>query len=119
MGKRATSEGDSVRVKVRVDRHTDVPHNLDMASVSAALAGLLPKPRYAPEMEEEDEAVLEQQQQLLAPTGPRAPAYGRRRGWVPSSAEDFGDGGAYPEVRVAQFPLEMGRKKVSQRVELC
>lgn len=25
--------------------------------------------------------------------------------------QDFGDGGAFPEVPVAQYPLEMGRKK--------
>lgn len=25
--------------------------------------------------------------------------------------KDFGDGGAFPEIHVAQFPLEMGRKK--------
>uniref|UniRef100_A0A7N8X1B9 SNW domain-containing protein 1 n=1 Tax=Mastacembelus armatus TaxID=205130 RepID=A0A7N8X1B9_9TELE len=39
------------------------------------------------------------------------PPYGHRKGWVPRSLEDFGDGGAFPEVHVAQFPLEMGRKK--------
>ena len=25
--------------------------------------------------------------------------------------KDFGDGGAFPEIHVAQFPQEMGRKK--------
>ena len=25
--------------------------------------------------------------------------------------KDFGDGGAFPEIHVAQFPLEMGRKR--------
>ncbi|XP_034044727.1 SNW domain-containing protein 1-like isoform X2 [Thalassophryne amazonica] len=39
------------------------------------------------------------------------PPYGHRQGWVPRSLEDFGDGGAFPEIHVAQFPLEMGRKK--------
>lgn len=37
------------------------------------------------------------------------PPYGRRQGFVPRSQEDFGGGGAYPEVHVAQFPLDMGR----------
>lgn len=36
------------------------------------------------------------------------PVYGRRTGWIPRSAEDFGDGGAFPEIPVAQFPLGMG-----------
>uniref|UniRef100_A0A3P8TD98 SNW domain-containing protein 1 n=1 Tax=Amphiprion percula TaxID=161767 RepID=A0A3P8TD98_AMPPE len=39
------------------------------------------------------------------------PPYGHRKGWVPRTLEDFGDGGAFPEIHVAQFPLEMGRKK--------
>uniref|UniRef100_A0A672IYL5 SNW domain-containing protein 1 n=1 Tax=Salarias fasciatus TaxID=181472 RepID=A0A672IYL5_SALFA len=39
------------------------------------------------------------------------PPYGQRKGWVPRAFEDFGDGGAFPEIHVAQFPLEMGRKK--------
>uniref|UniRef100_A0A8C6KLA1 SNW domain-containing protein 1 n=1 Tax=Nothobranchius furzeri TaxID=105023 RepID=A0A8C6KLA1_NOTFU len=39
------------------------------------------------------------------------PPYGHRKGWVPRALEDFGDGGAFPEIHVAQFPLEMGRGK--------
>uniref|UniRef100_A0A3B3ZRU2 SNW domain-containing protein 1 n=1 Tax=Periophthalmus magnuspinnatus TaxID=409849 RepID=A0A3B3ZRU2_9GOBI len=39
------------------------------------------------------------------------PPYRHRKGWVPRALEDFGDGGAFPEIHVAQFPLEMGRKK--------
>lgn len=38
------------------------------------------------------------------------PAYGSRTGWRPRSAEDYGDGGAFPEVHVAQYPADMGRK---------
>lgn len=39
-----------------------------------------------------------------------APPYGQRSRWRPRSAEDFGDGGAFPEIPVAQYPLDMGRK---------
>ncbi|XP_061562903.1 SNW domain-containing protein 1 [Cololabis saira] len=39
------------------------------------------------------------------------PPYTGRKSWVPRTLEDFGDGGAFPEIHVAQFPLEMGRKK--------
>ena len=41
-----------------------------------------------------------------------APAYPNRGrgGFVPREEEDFGDGGAYPEIHVAQYPLGMGRK---------
>ena len=38
------------------------------------------------------------------------PPYGKRQGWRPRSAEDFGDGGAFPEIPVAQYPLDMGKK---------
>lgn len=44
--------------------------------------------------------------------------YGSRRGWKPTRQEEFGDGGAYPECHVAQYPLDLGRKKV-RRTRLC
>ncbi|CAI5960091.1 unnamed protein product [Closterium sp. NIES-65] len=46
------------------------------------------------------------------------PPYGKRQGFVPRRVEDFGDGGAFPEIHVAQYPLEMGRKqeKVTNKV---
>ncbi|KAJ3238060.1 mRNA splicing protein [Chytriomyces hyalinus] len=41
-----------------------------------------------------------------------APPYGLRRssGWTPRSTLDFGDGGAFPEIHISQYPLDMGRK---------
>ncbi|CAM6088958.1 unnamed protein product [Calypogeia fissa] len=39
------------------------------------------------------------------------PPYGKRGGFIPRKAEDFGDGGAFPEIPVAQYPLDMGRKE--------
>ncbi|ORY79025.1 SKIP/SNW domain-domain-containing protein [Protomyces lactucae-debilis] len=36
------------------------------------------------------------------------PAYGHRQGFVPKRAEDYGDGGAYPEINMAQYPRGMG-----------
>ncbi|KIW06435.1 uncharacterized protein PV09_02882 [Verruconis gallopava] len=41
------------------------------------------------------------------------PPYGSRSNWRPRSQEDFADGGAYPECHVAQYPLDMGKKKVT------
>ena len=29
--------------------------------------------------------------------------------FIPHTVEDFGDGGAFPEIHVAQYPLDMGR----------
>ena len=41
----------------------------------------------------------------------RIPRYGQRKGYTPREPEDFGDGGAFPEIHIAQYPLNMGRKK--------
>lgn len=38
------------------------------------------------------------------------PAYGERDNYKPHGIEDYGDGGAFPEVHVLQYPLDMGRK---------
>lgn len=40
------------------------------------------------------------------------PPYGQRSSYHPRTDEDFGDGGAFPEIHIQQFPLGMGRKKV-------
>lgn len=47
----------------------------------------------------------------LVSTAPTAPPYGQRRGWTPRSLQDFGDGGAFPEIHMAQYPLNMGLEK--------
>lgn len=43
------------------------------------------------------------------------PPYLRRAGFVPRKPEDFGDGGAFPEVHVAQYPLDLGREGAGAR----
>ena len=80
----------------------------------AALSKSLPKPKYTGEEEELSQstrvltdAQLETQV-VKRQNGP--PPYGQRQRWRPRTAEDFGDGGAYPEVHVAQYPLDMGKK---------
>ncbi|KAF7811488.1 SNW/SKI-interacting protein-like [Senna tora] len=42
------------------------------------------------------------------------PPYLKRAGFVPRKVEDFGDGGAFPEIHVAQYPLDMGRDRSSK-----
>jgi len=37
------------------------------------------------------------------------PVYGSRRGWTPKCEADFNDGGAYPEIHIVQFPLNIGK----------
>lgn len=82
-----------------------------MASLTGSLAKALPKPKYTGEYEKLPTHTLTDASSLeLIPkqrTGP--PAYGSRAGWRPRSVEDYGDGGAFPEItHMAQYPLGMG-----------
>lgn len=61
--------------------------------------------------DDDEEAVNETPMQALTIKA-TLPTYGARNGWKPTSPEHFGDGGAYPECHIAQYPLDMGRKKV-------
>ncbi|KAI5116068.1 hypothetical protein M0805_005581 [Coniferiporia weirii] len=80
----------------------------------AALASLLPKPVYAPAVsDDEDDQQRFVPSSTVVVTRQVVPAYRNRRNWKPTSQADFGDGGAYPECHVAQYPLEMGKKKAS------
>lgn len=91
-----------------------------LTGTRTSLSSALPKPKYAGTDEELpthtqqkgarviDARELESSQLVVKRSGP--PPYGQRSGWRPRSTEDFGDGGAFPEVPVAQYPLDMGRK---------
>lgn len=117
--------------------------------MAASLSRALPKPKYTGEEEEipqhaqqrgprilgagalDDTQIvlkvgLSYLEQLEVPsnstsrsqkTGP--PPYGNRTGWRPRGQEDFGDGGAFPEIPVAQYPLDMGRKSTSSNNALA
>ncbi|ODQ63680.1 hypothetical protein NADFUDRAFT_62365 [Nadsonia fulvescens var. elongata DSM 6958] len=50
---------------------------------------------------------------LVTSSDTGTPAYGHRAGWSPQTLEDFGDGGAFPEIHIAQYPLKMGLKTSS------
>ncbi|KAJ2905826.1 hypothetical protein MKZ38_004074 [Zalerion maritima] len=89
-----------------------------MSSLGASLAAALPAPRYTGQEEElkpqqrgpriVGPGQIDDTQIVLKHTGP--PPYGQRVGWRPRNPEDFGDGGAFPEIPIAQYPLDMGRK---------
>ncbi|VDB82892.1 unnamed protein product [Peniophora sp. CBMAI 1063] len=83
----------------------------------SALAFQLPAPVNQPAVSEEEETYDAPATQPSTSTNvvlrQAAPPYGQRRGWKPTSQEDFGDGGAYPECPIAQYPIEMGKKKMS------
>ncbi|KAK7049283.1 mRNA splicing protein [Paramarasmius palmivorus] len=82
----------------------------------SALAAVLPNPIYNSVEEEEEvpqtsyHGVSSSQQVIQRHV---IPPYGQRKGWKPTRQEDFGDGGAYPECPVAQYPLDLGKKKTA------
>lgn len=41
------------------------------------------------------------------------PPYGQRANYVPRRREDYGDGGAFPEIHITQYPLDMGRTETT------
>lgn len=53
---------------------------------------------------------------VAVPSHRGPPPYGKRHGWVPRSLADFGDGGAFPEVHVAQYPMDMGKTPANQKI---
>lgn len=53
----------------------------------------------------------EAEEESMAVKAKPVPPYLKRAGFKPSKPEDFGDGGAFPEIHFAQFPLGMGRSR--------
>src|SRR2546422_792201 len=86
---------------------------------SSGLKTVLPTPQQSSwDREEVDKSQSlpfpQQQKQLILHASSRnanIPPYGQRKSWIPRSIDDFGDGGAFPEIHVAQYPLDLGRKQ--------
>lgn len=85
------------------------PHSLPLVSLCS-----LPAPLHSAPADEAASGPAQpaQSSSAVAVQGANVPPYGQRKGWKPKAQADFGDGGAYPECHVAQYPLELGRKKV-------
>ncbi|KAG2157504.1 SKIP/SNW domain-containing protein [Suillus clintonianus] len=79
----------------------------------AALAALLPLPAFTSAVSDDEEEVPKPAPSQSLITRTPIPPYGQRVGWKPLKSEDFGDGGSYPECHVAQYPLDLGRKKTA------
>jgi len=80
------------------------PHPSSKSSMSSGLLASLPQPRQA-----QPAAVAAPAPVTTLAVQREAPPYLRRAGFVPRKPEDFGDGGAFPEIHVAQYPLGMGK----------
>ena len=75
-----------------------------------SLSSLLPAPAQSRwDRDEERMKAVEVGESQRAVATRSAPPYMKRMGWIPRTVEDFGDGGAFPEIHVAQYPLNMGR----------
>ncbi|KAI9490260.1 SKIP/SNW domain-containing protein [Zychaea mexicana] len=86
----------------------------------ATLSSLLPKPRHSvPSTPSSSTPQYEKKVNQLVSTrsADRIPPYGQRKSYRPRTPEDFGNGGAFPEIHIAQYPLEMGRKKDTRKTE--
>ncbi|KAI8611106.1 SKIP/SNW domain-containing protein [Chytriomyces sp. MP71] len=79
------------------------------ASLPRPQGGAVKASKWDHDSDEESQPVAAVLSKQLATRG--APPYGQRKGFVPRSALDFGDGGAFPEIHVSQYPLDMGRAR--------
>ena len=69
------------------------------------LKSLLPQPVHI-QATEKDEDIVEKKDNI--------PPYGKRKHWLPRSEADYGDGGAFPEIHVVQYPLGLGKPATSE-----
>ena len=92
--------------------------NVTSMSGRGSLLSSLPAPRHG--LEDDNDDYIEhnvdeegmhgrEKEHARKNTGASVPPYGSRQGFVPRKQSDFGNGGAYPEIHVAQYPLDMGR----------
>jgi SNW domain-containing protein 1 len=71
-----------------------------------SLSTILPKPKHSSLSQSKWAiAAVEEEQKT------KVPKYLKRASFIPQTLKDFGDGGAFPEINILQYPLDMGRKK--------
>ena len=78
------------------------------------LTSFLPAPTQLSQdqLEAEEKARSQRSRQTSLVSSQREhPPCGYRKGWIPQLLEDFGDGGAFPAIHVAQYPLNLGQEK--------
>merc|ERR1711931_544786 len=85
----------------------------EMSAIAAGLRSLLPEPTQQPFREDTSDR-KSGHSTAVATVRSEPPPYGARSGFVPRTVNDFGDGGAFPEIHVAQFPLGLGKPKTKK-----
>ncbi|CAG8705989.1 15043_t:CDS:10, partial [Funneliformis caledonium] len=82
------------------------------------LSNVLPKPRHQLLSSEQQNKYEQKYDELVSiKQRKQPPPYGQRAGWKPRNSEEFGNGGAFPEIHIAQYPLDMGRRKTTKSAE--
>ncbi|KAJ3224739.1 mRNA splicing protein [Clydaea vesicula] len=71
------------------------------------MKNILPKPKAIQSKWEESDS---DDQTTKISLKNKIPPYLKRKNYKPVAIEDYGDGGAFPELKFAQYPLDMGRK---------
>lgn len=75
---------------------------------SLAIRSILPAPIHHYEQAKKVEAPKPKPKKVY-----NIPPYGQRENYVPRCREDYGDGGAFPEIHITQYPLDMGRSELA------
>ena len=84
----------------------------EMAGAAGLLASL-PQPKHssggnARSFKAQETAKKKEEEARTGPLSAAPPPYGEREKFVPRRREDFGDGGAFPEIHVPQYPRGLG-----------
>ena len=90
--------------------HEDLPSHNQTRGPRILGAGSLDETQLVIKVSNDTAVYAEIQVRLTLAQKSGPPQYGKRSGWRPRSPDDYGDGGAFPEIPVAQYPLDMGRK---------
>ncbi|KAA0148779.1 hypothetical protein FNF31_07336 [Cafeteria roenbergensis] len=83
--------------------------------MAGSLASLLPRPTKLYDVYDDSGASSAVAALASAAHGPEPPPYGKRQGFRPSGPEDFGGGGAFPEIHSPQYPRNMGNPSGARR----
>ncbi|KRZ09776.1 SNW domain-containing protein 1 [Trichinella zimbabwensis] len=82
--------------------------------MSVLLTDILPKPSRVVEDRATTDPWFKPHEKALGVVSKKPPPYGARENWRPTTDSDFGDGGAFPEIHIAQFPNGLGRSNKKQ-----
>ncbi|KAJ2739363.1 mRNA splicing protein, partial [Coemansia sp. BCRC 34490] len=79
----------------------------------SSISQFLPEPKHSvssQQYQQSKSAEMPTETRLVGTATSHIPPYGKRKGWTPKTAQDYGDGGAFPEIHILQYPRGMGLK---------